>query len=130
MAAKIIKRFRIERYEEYTLSFEKRDSHGDYSFPCDKNGHVDIDSLNQASRKNYEGCVSGAIDVWEGEVTVYSSHRRYDSIGECECCGAHIVLSSFTNTCECGADYNVRGNRLTNRAVWGEETGEHWSECL
>lgn len=29
-----------------------------------------------------------------------------------------------TNTCECGADYNMSGQRLADRGQWGEETGE------
>ena len=47
-------------------------------------------------------------------------------------CGAPepITCDDFTNTCEhCGADYNSNGDRLAPRSQWGEETGEHWSEC-
>jgi hypothetical protein len=45
------------------------------------------------------------------------------------CCGI-LSLSSFTNTCiSCGADYNSSGQRLAPRHMWGEETGEHWTDC-
>lgn len=45
-------------------------------------------------------------------------------------CGAIIELWDFTNTCDrCGADYNFAGQRLAPREQWGEETGEHWTEC-
>jgi hypothetical protein len=30
-----------------------------------------------------------------------------------------------TNTCDCGADYNMSGARLADRSQWGQETGEH-----
>jgi len=61
---------------------------------------------------------------------------------ECECgcykipvkvikcdCGRSVECWSFTNTCDCGRDYNNSGQMLAPRCHWGEETGEHWSEC-
>lgn len=44
-------------------------------------------------------------------------------------CGRTVICRNFTNTCECGADYNSAGQRLAPRHFWGEETGEHWTEC-
>lgn len=45
-------------------------------------------------------------------------------------CGCKIECHSFTNTCDrCDADYNFSGQRLAPRSQWGEETGEHWSDC-
>ena len=47
-----------------------------------------------------------------------------------KCCNQWLSLGSFTNTCEhCSADYNSGGQLLANRRFWGEETGEHWTEC-
>ncbi len=47
------------------------------------------------------------------------------------CCKEALLCDSFTNTCpECGADYNFNGDMLASRSQWGEETGEHWSECI
>jgi len=54
---------------------------------------------------------------------------RVPAIGQCGC-GKHVELSGFTNTCDCGADYNSSGQRLADRAQWGEETGEHLSDIL
>ena len=49
---------------------------------------------------------------------------------EIKCCDEWLSLGSFTNTCpHCDADYNGSGQLLTSRQFWGEETGEHWSEC-
>ena len=46
------------------------------------------------------------------------------------CCGEELECEAFTNTCDhCGADYNFAGQLLAPREQWGEETGEHWSEC-
>ena len=46
------------------------------------------------------------------------------------CCGEDIICRDFTQTCRiCEADYNMSGQKLAPRDQWGEETGEHWSEC-
>ena len=48
-----------------------------------------------------------------------------------ECpCGKEVFCVAFTNTCECGIDYNFSGQRLAPREQWGEETGEHPTECI
>jgi len=45
-------------------------------------------------------------------------------------CGKEVVCEHFTNTCECGADYNRSGQMLASREQWGEETGEHLGDIL
>ncbi len=45
-------------------------------------------------------------------------------------CGRKVACTGFTNSCECGADYNRTGDRLTPREQWGEETGEHPTDIL
>lgn len=45
-------------------------------------------------------------------------------------CGHHVECRGFTNTCECGADYNMSGDRLAPREQWGEETGESADDIL
>ena len=48
-----------------------------------------------------------------------------------KCCNTWMELSKFTNTCEvCESDYNSSGQLLAPRSSWGEETGEHWWECV
>lgn len=59
-----------------------------------------------------------------------AEYPRSPAVGECECCGASVELSGFTNTCDCGADYNGSGQRLAGREQWGEETGEALSDIL
>ena len=46
---------------------------------------------------------------------------------ECDC-GETVTCYGFTNTCECGLDYNMSGQRLASRSQWGEDTGEHPSD--
>ena len=45
-------------------------------------------------------------------------------------CGAHVPLTGFTNSCDCGADYNRSGQKLAPREQWGEETGESLADIL
>lgn len=46
------------------------------------------------------------------------------------CCAEDLICYNFTNTCPtCDADFNMNGQRLAPRSQWGEETGEHWSDC-
>lgn len=45
-------------------------------------------------------------------------------------CGEEIEFSGFTNTCECGRDYNSSGQELAPRSQWGEETGESLADIL
>ena len=51
------------------------------------------------------------------------------AVGKCFC-GKEVLLEGFTCLCECGRDYNSSGQLLAPREHWGEETGEHWTECL
>lgn len=51
------------------------------------------------------------------------------AIWKCDC-GEELTCERFTNTCECGADYNWNGTLLASREQWGEETGESLSDIL
>lgn len=59
------------------------------------------------------------------------SGRPEKRIVEIKCCSEWLECYSFTNTCDhCGQDYNFSGQMLAPRYCWGEETGEHWTECV
>lgn len=45
-------------------------------------------------------------------------------------CGREVLCAEFTNTCECGIDYNMSGQMLAPRSQWGEETGERPEDCV
>lgn len=68
--------------------------------------------------------------VSEGRIVDYSKYDNVPAVGECDHCGRHVHLHGFTNTCQCGADYNMSGQRLASRTQWGEETGESISDIL
>ena len=66
----------------------------------------------------------------DAEVKLYHYEKEIKVNAKVMCCGEWLELYRFTNTCyKCGSDYNTAGNLLVPRHFWGEETGEHWSEC-
>jgi len=125
----IISKAWTEESTTYALVFERKGDRygGGWAFDCDAEG-VPFPPKAEAGAENLRACLSGEHDVHEPYVQAYHHRYRHPRVGRCAC-GAEVVLSHFTNTCECGADYNMSGDRLAPRECWGEETGEHWSEC-
>lgn len=116
---------------EYTHEFRWADSpSAGFSFECDKDGKVDVASMAEAGRANYTKCIDGTYDVVDEGVSERQWTYRHRAVIKCSACkNGEVCLANFTNTCECGADYNMSGSRLADRSQWGEETGEHWTEC-
>ena len=126
---KIVSRRRTEVSIDYRLHFDRVGSPGSgLSFPCDEHGNVDVEKLAEAGRENYAACLAGTNGTRRQGVQRLEGVYRHPAVGECAC-GAHVVLANFTNTCNCGLDYNSSGQQLAPRSQWGEETGEHWTEC-
>lgn len=127
-----------ERNREHIVHYELVFSYLDepeagWSFTCDEHGNVDTDKLNKAARKNFEKCLTGthgSHSVSKGRIEKFEHYYTNPAVGECDICGEEVVLHGFTNTCECGADYNMSGQLLASRSQWGEETGESVSDIL
>lgn len=123
---KIIKRSDYGIGVSYSREFQYRFAPGSgFSFPCDESGKMSL--TNQAARDNFAKCLTGFVDgaeVRDLGVRKYETPWRTYTVGLCEC-GEKVELSGFTNTCDCGADYNMSGQRLADRSQWGEDTGEH-----
>lgn len=105
----------------------KNDSGAGFSFDVDTDGN--LLNMNPAAQENYNNCINGTYDVIDYGVQKHT-HSYWDcAVGKCSC-GEEVYLQGFTNTCDnCGADYNMSGQLLSPREQWGEETGEHWTEC-
>jgi hypothetical protein len=135
MSIEIVHESYVEDFEEFSLSFEYPDSPGaGFSFPCDKEGNPDWDHFDDpryaAARENLDKCLLGKYDVVFKGVERRSWSYRHPRVGRCHC-GEEVTLDRFTNTCYiCGTDYNSAGQELAPREQWGEETGEHWSDCI
>ena len=124
---KIIKQRERKTKVRYYLSFEWSDTPGSgFNFDCDEKGNV---LLTDANSGNYQKCISGEYDVIAEGLQKREWSYIEHAIGKC-ICGEEVILDGFTNTCDkCDRDYNSQGDLLAPRSQWGEETGEHWSEC-
>jgi hypothetical protein len=132
---KIVRDSELVTHSEYSLewTWEGMEPGNGFGFPCDPSGEVELDALYPAGRSNYEACLTGQVDgrrVIGPTVRKHEWTYREPAIGLCDHCGDEVVLSGFTNTCECGADYNGAGQRLAPREQWGEETGETAADIL
>ena len=118
---------------DYALSFWFSDHIGTwgYCFTCDKEGTLAPFNCPEAEQ-NYKSCLTGEVNghkVMPGEIVERSWRRHVPAEGVCPC-GERIILSGFTNTCECGRDYNSSGQVLAPREQWGAETSEYLSDIL
>jgi hypothetical protein len=128
---KIVRPRQHHQHCEHRLVFERVGSGGaGFSFPCDEAGHVNQPTLPPAARDNYRACLEGrGCIVCQG--VVETEHSWWEpAVGACEGCERAVVLAGFTNTCDCGADYNGSGQLLAPREQWGEETGESVADIL
>lgn len=110
-------------YRMFEHAHTKEGSGHGYAFECDKDGKL------LAPHENYNKCLSGEIKVRDMGIEDRTYTYTDPRIGECEC-GQHVYLEHFTNTCECGRDYNMSGHELAPREQWGADTGEHLSDIL
>lgn len=109
-----------------------------FAFKCNEDGIVDTSQLGECAQDSYRQCLSGEIRLAAGKYPVQpvpdveddSRHYWEPAIGLCDRCGEEVHLDGFTNTCECGADYNMSGSLLSSRENWGEETFETAADIL
>jgi len=105
-----------------------RNGENELTFQVDDAGNML--NRNPAAVENYRKCLAGEYDV--RDMGIIPLDWTDTEPGEIECidCGRPVTMyNAFTITCECGADYNSAGMRLAPRSQWGEETGEHWTDC-
>lgn len=128
------------------------------AFNCDKDGNVDLSKLQPAALATYKEAMSGKVVLWtgckyqadedgeyhripgtghqvtytvsEGSIVNYGAWHTEPAVGKCNHCGRKVYLYGFTNTCDCGTDYNMSGQELAHRSQWGEETGETLADIL
>ena len=132
--AKWLRNREIVKCVEYQLCFDRDGESGaGYAFPCDEYGFVKVGKLADVARQNYDRCRHGLIpEISPEKRYIHKNEWSYvePAAIRCEVCRVDVELDRFTNTCDgCGSDYNMSGHRLAPREQWGEETGEHWTEC-
>ena len=144
--------FESSYMEEYTVKKTYLEAPGFCFEVLDANVVGDLETFTElyiAQRKQYwidndydSGAWSEESDVGyqnllkvleEGNYKMgYYENKFFNRIpARLKCCGTWLELGNFTNTCaSCGADYNSNGSLLAPRHMWGEETGEHWTDCV
>jgi hypothetical protein len=119
---------RVEQWS-YSRAFDYVGTPGSgFGFPCTEEGNILASQMNDASWENYKKCVRGEYSVVDKGIRREFHCYTEPAEGKCDC-GSIVHLANFTNTCDCGRDYNMSGQALAPRSQWGEETGEYWSEC-
>ena len=102
------------------------------AFPCDEKGTIDLAALKEekpCAYKNYLLCQD--LSKYLAPIHEERTHSYVEpACGNCDLCGEEVALFGFTNTCDCGADYNMSGQLLAPREQWGDETGESLSDIL
>ena len=126
----IISRRQRKTEVSYVATYRQRNKTSPFwSFDCDENGLIDETDLHPVAKENLRKCRNGEYDVTLPPRVTRERHSWVEAaVGRCGC-GHKVVLHNFTNTCKCGADYNSSGQQLAARHLWGEETGEHWTDC-
>lgn len=123
--AMIRKREHHEETRHYVFFQEKGQTEGSgFIFPCDAAG--------QFERPAHEARAAelAVDDRYEAARRVESVHR-WSTPAAIRCrCGSEVELHGFTNTCVCGADFNMSGQELAPREQWGDETGESLADIL
>ena len=127
---KIIQQPYSEEVVTYQRVYGSKEGEMYFGFDCDPKGNIDEEKLHPAALENYKSCEAGTKEV-NGvkmhfiEVKKYERTLRHDRIGLCDVCEEKIWLSDpLTNTCNCGAEYNMSGQRLRPREEWEENYDE------
>ena len=129
---KIIQEKNKENYKiyHYHYSWTEEDPYSGFAFECNDMGVIDELKLNSSARRNLENCRNGTYDVVDQGVRKIEWNYLVPRVGLCDNCEKEITLDRYTNTChDCCIDYDMSGNQLSPRDCWGEETGEHWTDC-
>lgn len=125
-------RQRLER-TEYLRSFDTIGHPGcGYAFPCDKDGNLSPPSCSEAEANRAKVFASIGTRYLDRGISAQTTRWTAPAIGICERC-AHLVTLEMplANSCDgCDADYNMSGQRLAPRSLWGEETGESLSDIF
>ena len=60
----------------YSRCFDWKDGGGGFSFPCNKDGTVDLASMSELARRNFHKCVAREHDVVDAGVERYENRVR------------------------------------------------------
>lgn len=117
------------RYRETVVTFSRNfdyigENNWGFSFPCNEQGEVDVESLADSGRANYLACLdpTNPLGVEDKGVRRYEHSYIVPAEGRCQC-GNTVVLDGDYHgegiDCDrCGRIYNLVGQELAPRAQW------------
>ena len=121
MTIKIISHVREVEDVEYYIFYEwVEELNSGFMFPCNMQGEIDFENMEQVALDNYGKCDSEEYPVVYRGLQRSVTRYREPAIGLCSC-GEEVPLESNTNVCEnCGAYYNMGGQELRDPRRWEE----------
>jgi hypothetical protein len=130
---KIISEAEHEVSVSFSHNFGQPNKYGEielcFGFDCTESGKIKPLKYD-AAKANLAKCLAGEDGIVSMGIHRFSHSYNHPAVGECVHRKKHVSLGDFTNTCDCGADYNMSGQLLAHRSQWGEETGESLSDIL
>lgn len=113
---------------EYELVFYVERGCG-CAFPCDENGHIDVEKMYPPARENYESALKHPEKypyAWNKvEKRTYSYCENPSGI--CNCGKRIELFNEYLGACECpfcGQWWNLFGQELNNPETWKD--GDDW----
>lgn len=125
MSIPIIEQAKIVRADDYCLEFDgiNLPVDGQYSFDCDKEGNVDVNSLPKEAKKNYLMCINSP-NRFTKHLAHYTRKWREPARAICKC-GREILLENeYKGACSCPHCerwYNMFGQEILPPELWDED---------
>ena len=115
---------RERKYEtRYELAFW-RERYCGCSFPCDKDGNLFFDKMQDAAKRNYEDCLKHPEEYPYCFNKVVKDEWTYiqPATGICKCGHRIELYDEYMGACECphcGQWYSLSGQELLPPEKWG-----------
>lgn len=120
---KIIKERERKEGIYYTYDFDRGDGSG-FTFPCDENGNIEKEKMNEYGIFNYDYCLQHLEEFeWKG-VKKHPYSYTEDAIGQCDCGEKFEIWSQYMGACQCpkcGKWYNLFGQELLPPDQWDKD---------
>lgn len=97
-----------------------------FAFPCDKDGNLFWDQMQEPAKKNYADCMAHPEDYpcAFNEVMRESWSYRVPNSGTCHCGEKVNLTDDYMGACQCpncGQWYNLFGDELLPPDAWEED---------
>ena len=123
----MLKNYTPSKREEkvtYELQFYV-DRNGGYGFPCDKDGNLLMNEMNEYSLKNYKDAMAHPERYKTSYNKVVEIRNRYrvPAHGTCHCGEEVYMENQYMGACQCpncGQWYNLVGQELLPPDQWEE----------